>query len=121
MSVTGGATAGRTVPARLERALRQRAAPYVLLAVLVVASVGVRCFRLEQPCEHSCRDHAAAWVTVSVLTAVVVTVCVFVDVLVVVTVRVTVCGGAAFVTVFVGGGGGGGIHAARPCVSDQSR
>ncbi len=60
MSVTGGATAGRAVVARLERGLRLRAAPYVLLAVLVVASVGVRCFRLEQPCEHSCRDPAAA-------------------------------------------------------------
>ena len=40
--------------------MRRRAAPYVLLAVLVAASLGVRCFRLEQPCDHGCRDHAAA-------------------------------------------------------------
>jgi predicted membrane-bound dolichyl-phosphate-mannose-protein mannosyltransferase len=40
--------------------MRRRAAPYVLLAVLVAASLGVRCFRLEQPCDHGCRNHAAA-------------------------------------------------------------
>jgi predicted membrane-bound dolichyl-phosphate-mannose-protein mannosyltransferase len=40
--------------------MRRRAAPYVLLAVLVAASLGVRCFRLEQPCDHGCRSHAAA-------------------------------------------------------------
>jgi dolichyl-phosphate-mannose-protein mannosyltransferase len=41
-------------------ALRLRAAPYVLLAVLLCVSIGVRSFRLEQPCDHGCRNHAAA-------------------------------------------------------------
>jgi dolichyl-phosphate-mannose-protein mannosyltransferase len=44
----------------MDRVLQRRAAPYVLLAVLVAASLGVRCFRLEQPCDHGCRNHAAA-------------------------------------------------------------
>jgi dolichyl-phosphate-mannose-protein mannosyltransferase len=45
---------------RVRGVLGHRAAPYALLAVLVVASIGVRCFRLEQPCDNSCRDPAAA-------------------------------------------------------------
>jgi 4-amino-4-deoxy-L-arabinose transferase-like glycosyltransferase len=45
---------------RVRRALGLRAAPYVLLAVLVGASIGVRCFRLEQPCDDPCRDRATA-------------------------------------------------------------
>jgi dolichyl-phosphate-mannose-protein mannosyltransferase len=40
--------------------VRSRAVPYVLLAVLLAASLAVRCFRLEQPCDHGCRDRAAA-------------------------------------------------------------
>jgi predicted membrane-bound dolichyl-phosphate-mannose-protein mannosyltransferase len=44
----------------VDRVLQRRAAPYILLAVLVAASIGVRCFRLEQPCDHGCRNHAAA-------------------------------------------------------------
>ncbi|HEX3279136.1 MAG TPA: phospholipid carrier-dependent glycosyltransferase [Thermoleophilaceae bacterium] len=44
----------------MDRVLQRRAAPYILLAVLVAASIGVRCFRLEQPCDHGCRNHAAA-------------------------------------------------------------
>jgi dolichyl-phosphate-mannose-protein mannosyltransferase len=60
MSVAGAATAGRAVVGRVGRALRSRAAPYVLLAVLVALSVGVRSFRIEQPCGRSCSDRAAA-------------------------------------------------------------
>jgi predicted membrane-bound dolichyl-phosphate-mannose-protein mannosyltransferase len=40
------------------RVLRLRAAPYVLLAVLVALSIGVRSFRLEQPCGKPCSDRA---------------------------------------------------------------
>jgi predicted membrane-bound dolichyl-phosphate-mannose-protein mannosyltransferase len=53
MSVAGAARAGRGV-------LRREAVPYVLLAILVLASIGVRSFRLEQPCDDPCRDRASA-------------------------------------------------------------
>src|SRR5690349_18659178 len=40
------------------RVLRLRAAPYVLLAVVIALSIGVRSFRLEQPCGKPCSDRA---------------------------------------------------------------
>jgi 4-amino-4-deoxy-L-arabinose transferase-like glycosyltransferase len=40
----------------LGRASRWRALPYVLLALVVCASIGARSFRLEQPCERACRS-----------------------------------------------------------------
>ena len=55
MSATEAATGGRGVAARLQRLLRTPAAPYVLLALVIVASLGVRSFRLEQPCDDPCR------------------------------------------------------------------
>jgi dolichyl-phosphate-mannose-protein mannosyltransferase len=60
MGATEAATGGRGVAVRMRRLLGMRAVPYVLLALVVVASIGVRGFRLERPCDGSCRDGAAA-------------------------------------------------------------
>jgi predicted membrane-bound dolichyl-phosphate-mannose-protein mannosyltransferase len=60
MSATEAATAGRAAAARIQRVLSLHAAPYVLLAIVVALSVGVRSFRLEEPCGDPCRAGAAS-------------------------------------------------------------